>query len=106
MSPSASFVSCIKSTSGSARSSHQPTFSKRAFSELTFQVAMRIGRLARYLASRITVPSPLVQYKAVSSAASSLGQGTVGASNAGGLVPGDLLARNSALGAQPAGAPA
>src|SRR3954447_15626134 len=40
---SASFVSCISRTSGAARSSHQSTFSWRAFSELTFQVAMRIG---------------------------------------------------------------
>src|SRR5438309_1237994 len=39
---SASLVSCISSTSGLARSSHHVTFSRRAFSELTFQVAMRI----------------------------------------------------------------
>src|SRR5437867_4743302 len=39
---SASLVSCIRSTSGLARSSHHVTFSRRAFSELTFQVAMRI----------------------------------------------------------------
>src|SRR5207244_6664772 len=37
---SASLVSCISSTSGRARSSHHVTFSRRAFSELTFQVAI------------------------------------------------------------------
>src|SRR3954451_889542 len=42
---SASFVSCISITSGRARSSHQDTLSRRALSELTFQVAMRMGRL-------------------------------------------------------------
>src|SRR5881396_1887734 len=45
-SASASFVSCMRSTSGAARSSHQRTFSRRAGSELTFHVAMRIGRAA------------------------------------------------------------
>ena len=40
-SASASLVSCISSTSGRARSSHQVTLSSRAFSELTFQVAIR-----------------------------------------------------------------
>src|SRR5215208_2403131 len=40
-SPSASFVSCIRRMSGFARSSHQSTFSWRALSELTFQVAIR-----------------------------------------------------------------
>src|SRR5437773_2553209 len=38
----ASLASCIRSTSGLARSSHNVTFPRRAFSELTFQVAMRI----------------------------------------------------------------
>src|SRR5207245_56744 len=38
---SASFVSCIRSTSGRARASHHSTLSRRAFSELTFQVAIR-----------------------------------------------------------------
>jgi hypothetical protein len=38
-----SFVSCIISTSGRARSSHQRTLSRRARSELTFQVAIRIA---------------------------------------------------------------
>src|SRR2546427_2359199 len=42
---SASLVSCMSSTSGRARSSHQVTFSRRAFSELTFQVAIRTGRI-------------------------------------------------------------
>src|SRR6185369_6311935 len=41
---SASFVSCMSRTSGDARSSHQSTFSWRAFRELTFQVAMRTAR--------------------------------------------------------------
>src|SRR5262245_58820684 len=36
-------VSCIKSTSGRARPSHHVTFSSRARSEFTFQVAMPIG---------------------------------------------------------------
>src|SRR5207253_11101780 len=34
----------MRSTSGRARSSHQATFSRRAFSELTFQVAIRTAR--------------------------------------------------------------
>src|SRR5829696_556572 len=38
---SASLVSCMRRTSGCARSSHQATFSSRALSELTFHVAMR-----------------------------------------------------------------
>src|SRR6266550_4089144 len=42
-SASVSFVSWISSTSGAARSSHHSTFSSRAFSELTFQVAMCIA---------------------------------------------------------------
>ena len=42
-SSSASFVSCIKSKSGCTRPSHQRTFSSRALSELTFQVAMRMA---------------------------------------------------------------
>jgi hypothetical protein len=37
------FVSCIRSTSGWARSSHYVTFSRRAFNELTFRVAMRMA---------------------------------------------------------------
>src|SRR5437016_2133573 len=37
---SASLVSYISSTSGRARSSHHVTFSRRAFSDLTFQVAI------------------------------------------------------------------
>ena len=41
-SASASFVSWISRTSGSARASHFSTASIRALSELTFQVAMRI----------------------------------------------------------------
>ena len=41
-SASASFVSCISRTSGCARSSHHVTLSSRAFSEFTFQVAIRI----------------------------------------------------------------
>ena len=46
-SSSESFVSCIRSTSGCARSSHSITRSMRALSELTFHVAMRIcGRLS------------------------------------------------------------
>src|SRR6266496_2638956 len=40
---SVSFVSCMRSTSGRARSSHQRTLSRRAFSELTFQVAILIA---------------------------------------------------------------
>src|SRR5919198_2292675 len=40
---SASFVSCISRMSGWARSSHHSTLSRRAFNELTFQVAIRIG---------------------------------------------------------------
>src|SRR2546428_5980004 len=40
-SASVSFVSCMRSTSGRARSSHQVTLSSRALRELTFQVAMR-----------------------------------------------------------------
>ena len=43
-SASESFVSCISRTSGAARSSHHSIFSSRAFIELTFHVAMRIGR--------------------------------------------------------------
>src|SRR5215831_8012063 len=43
-SASASFVSCIRSTSGFVRSSHHMTFSRRAFSELTFQVAIRMSK--------------------------------------------------------------
>src|SRR5438093_8463111 len=39
-SASASLVSCISRTSGRPRSSHQATLSKRALSELTFQVAI------------------------------------------------------------------
>src|SRR5687767_6325986 len=42
ISSSASLVSCMSRTSGFARSSHHVTFSSRAFSELTFQVAIRI----------------------------------------------------------------
>ena len=42
-SASESLVSWISSTSGSARASHRSTASWRALSELTFQVAMRIG---------------------------------------------------------------
>ena len=38
------WVSCIRSTSGSARLSHFSTASRRAFREFTFQVAIRIGR--------------------------------------------------------------
>jgi len=43
-SASPSLVSCIRSTSGFARSSHHMTFSRRAFSELTFQVAIRMAK--------------------------------------------------------------
>src|SRR6476646_5451285 len=38
---SESLVSCMHSTSGSAYSSHSSTRGRRAFSEFTFQVAMR-----------------------------------------------------------------
>src|SRR5207245_4135724 len=50
-SASESFVSCISRTSGFARPSHQTTFSSRAFSELTFQVAIRIVVVLRSLVS-------------------------------------------------------
>src|SRR5258706_13362329 len=42
-SASVSFVSWMSRTSGAARASHCSTFSWRALSELTFQVAIRIG---------------------------------------------------------------
>src|SRR5438128_2828517 len=51
---SASLVSCISSTSGRARSSHHVTLSRRAFSELTFQVAI--------LTSPLTPRSPRGPY--------------------------------------------
>src|SRR4051794_1025524 len=39
--PSASFVSCMHSTSGCTEAIHSSTRGRRAFSEFTFQVAMR-----------------------------------------------------------------
>src|SRR3954447_16812739 len=49
---SASFVSCMQSTSGSHSASHASTRGRRALRELTFQVAMRI--------SLVTLESPTV----------------------------------------------
>src|SRR5882672_5933085 len=41
---SASLVSCMQRTSGCAYASHSSTRGRRAFSELTFQVAIRMTR--------------------------------------------------------------
>src|SRR5262247_106778 len=55
-SASRSLVSCMRSTSGLARSSHHATFSRRARSELTFHVAIRMVHLFRGRESRARPP--------------------------------------------------
>src|SRR5439155_17253332 len=58
-SESASLVSCMSSTSGFARSSHHRTLSRRAFRELTFQVAIRTGNCFSERRADVKSPSPL-----------------------------------------------